>query len=269
MRRVNLIREIDNVRNRLRPDGKRLERRRDRRRQILGALAMLGGLAWFVYEGPGWRERPEEMLRKMAEERGVNLQPTPIPKGVADLMAPVASPEAPSEGTAIEPAAEVAPPAGGSTDWRIRYGLCNREDSCAKLVAQLKPKGIGAELVRGSSPHPTWQVVMGPWPTPTQAEEAMARLAGERVETTLTRSAGQAWLRSSPFRQVAAARDLAERMGKQGVTSRIEEAPSGETVYKVYEATRYPGRAQAEEVCAKRKGMGVDCVVEERPLGSR
>lgn len=251
MRRVNLIREIDNVRNSLRPEEKKLEKRRDRRRRIIGATLIVAGLGWYLYEGPGWEEKPEELLRKIAEERGVNMTPTREPSGVADLMATESTPP---------PATEVA------TGWRIRYGLCNIEESCVKLVAELKPKGIEAELIRGGEVHPAWQVVMGPWPTPTQAEEVLARLGAEGVEATLTRATGQSWLTAGPVADVDTAQKLSATGAKVGAPTRIEEAPSTETVYKVYDTTRYPDREKGEAACRERKKEGVDCILEERPL---
>ncbi len=248
MKRVNLIREIDNIRNNLRPEGKKVERRRELRRKFIGLFLILGGLGWYLYEGPGWQEKPEELLKKIAEERGGAMAPVRQPRGVGDLMAPD------------------APPVDREGDWRVRYGLCNLEESCVKLVAQLTPQGIRTELIRGGAPHPAWQVVMGPWPTPTHAEEAMATLAREGIEASLTRATGQSWLVSTPIEEVDAARSMADRARASGVASRIEEAPSDETVYKVYDVNRYLRREEAQAACRERIGEHIDCVVEERPL---
>jgi cell division septation protein DedD len=294
MRRVNLLREVDNVRNRLRPLP---AKRRMRKRDVLAATLMLTLVGWYAVFGTGWEEKPTRMRAMMADEHPP-LPPLPAvdPKSLlADGPAPAApfvddepgpmkpaspaaasvtawpdGPERVEAATAkfvrgerraavAEDPAPAPPPA---PRWRVRFGLCKHEESCRRLVAELAGRGVKAFLVTDTASMIGWQVTVGPWPTESEAKEAMARLATVGLETEMVRSIGTAWLVARFGDDDERGRRAGAAAKKAGYPVRREKTAATETVYKVYAVREWGEAVAARDACGRWRAERIDCLVE-------
>ena len=263
MPNLNLIKEPDNIRNRLRP--KRNNGLRSLQMIVVAGI-FIGGVWWLFFQEaeieitPGAQvatdpvQSPLPTLPKPEEEVVVAKETEPTPK-----PAPPAVPTRP----VAQAAKEVVPDQKTPAKWKIRFGVFAFEENSRSYVADLAKKGIVAQVVEGMAPIITYRVIYGPWPTGSQAKNEKKLLEKEGINTQRFMAGGKKYLSTKPLKSAKEAEALRQKGEKLGVRSEVSRKKETRRVFRVYKKKGYFAKKEAVKDQKRLIKKGIDNVVEQ------
>ncbi len=275
MNRINLLAELQNYRNSVKPDGEKLTRPAYAMAFVMAVVS----IAYWVFP-PQWGDKPTKLMERM--KQGVEVsqekddpgsfidteeveEATPKITENADSLdvqsRPVASaiaPETPSESVTSQ-----TPVAGREPVWRIRLGFCVLRESCESLVRDLRKKNIEAFLVDGVARMPANRVSFGPWPTETQALEARKKLKQNAIDTSLFSAGSKRYLVTAQLKSKADIDTILKKARVLNVKAGVSSKKESRKVTKAYLNEGFQERDSVMRKVGELKKMDIDCVAEK------
>ena len=288
---MNLLRKLDTITNRLveNPDYKPPGPAGLNRTIAveLAVVALLFLALFFIGGGPekldSGMKRPEKAsgaprsVSAKAQEAAGAAEPAEAPAmalpPAIEKQAPVAASDAekPLAPVISRPVAkdldalhsQAVKPAPKKGVWKVRFAICNMEQSCREVMEKLAAKGVPATLeVEKVEAAKTLRVVLGPWPTAGQAEQAISTLREKGVEASLFSTRDKYFILSKPQAYQKEADQTLETAKAAGFEGKSFYRRETRDMFKVF-GEKLKSRERAEKKAEYYKRKGIDCYLEE------
>ena len=262
MPNLNLIKETDNIRNRLRPyknSGLRLAKK-----AIVTGILLAGVWLLFFQETADDNKPDTQVVIDPAEA------PSPIvkkpEKEIVEEKAEEPKPKPELTSLPTRPVAQAVTekaPEEIKDKWRVRFGVFAQEENGRNYAADLTKRGVAAQVVEGTAAIMTHRVIYGPWPTDSQAINAKEQLKKEGILASRFMAGGKKYLSTGPLRNAEEAESLRKKGAKLGVRSEVSRKKETRRVFRVYKKKGYQTKEKATKEQRRLKKRGVDNVVEQ------
>jgi len=278
MKRFNLLREVENIRNTIAPDTPVPGERGSIWRSpavwtVVICAAVVSGWLWYIgaeitvnfdriheiFGDTQSRRAPADPVARQGVAPAGDFSPTdggkiPDSKRKEKLGVIVSRPVARD--------ARADPITDEEDVWSIRFSLCVYRDSCESVLEMLKREGIDAYLDEGMAEIEVYRVVLGPWPTASGADEATARLRREGVDFSRFSVEDRFYLSAGPFVDEQTAFGVLKKAKDMGYRGDAPSKTEARKVYKVYEG-KFANKSAASKELLNYKKRGIECVLEK------
>ena len=193
---------------------------------------------------------------KQAVPEPVRAEPKAKPAPKAEPIKPIVS----------RPVAKDLPKAPGGPAkhkkvYRIRFAVCQMEESCRDVQSRLLKEGVKASLEKTVHNLMTHHVALGPWPTRSHAQKAGDDLLKIGIKSSLLVSGDKFFMITNPEYSLARVRKTLSTTTRAGFKGKVFSRKETQEMYKVYgESLEDPEEARRIRNQYKKKGM--DCIVE-------
>ena len=146
--------------------------------------------------------------------------------------------------------------------YRIRFAVCQIEESCRKVQDRLSKKGVKAALEKTVHNLMTHHVALGPWRTRSHAQKAKGDLLKLGIKSSLLVSGDRYFMITKPEFSLARVRKTLSATTRAGFKGKIFSRKETQDMYKVY-GQSLGNPEQARLIRNQYKKKGIDCIVED------
>lgn len=158
---------------------------------------------------------------------------------------------------------KIAKKVANPVPWELRFALCVYHASCESVRVELEKKGVESHVVEGRAKIGVYRVMAGPWPTASHAEKARLQLRSKGVEGNEFVADNKYYLLSHAVPEEKVANAMRNKIREMGFRAEMAFKREPRKVYKVY-SNGFADEKTAKAEKNRLASQGIDSVVEQR-----